>query len=145
MSTDTRRDDWARTHCEHGTFIGDPFGPDYLCGYCEDGISMEDFQAMKRRETSARLVEAARASEGVAFRQVVDCMLPAMQYMPRVANEIVNRWWDDLDRLAAECAIFDRLSAAHAEQYPPKPLPVFRPIPVLHGQARTDEKRRLGL
>ena len=28
--------------CEHGTFIGSWWGPDYMCGACEDGISMED-------------------------------------------------------------------------------------------------------
>lgn len=24
-------------YCKHGTFIGDPYGADYLCGYCESG------------------------------------------------------------------------------------------------------------
>lgn len=23
--------------CEHGTHVGDAYGPDYICGYCEDG------------------------------------------------------------------------------------------------------------
>ena len=34
-----RRDAEARrrNYCKHGTFIGDPYGPDYLCGKCEDG------------------------------------------------------------------------------------------------------------
>ena len=27
----------ARQYCKHGTFIGDPFGADYLCGSCESG------------------------------------------------------------------------------------------------------------
>ncbi len=25
-------------YCKHGTFIGGPGGPDYLCGPCEDGL-----------------------------------------------------------------------------------------------------------
>lgn len=25
----------ASLYCKHGTFIGDAFGPDYLCGRCE--------------------------------------------------------------------------------------------------------------
>lgn len=25
----------ASLYCKHGTYIGDPFGPDYLCGRCE--------------------------------------------------------------------------------------------------------------
>ena len=24
-------------YCKHGTYIGDPCGPDYICGYCEMG------------------------------------------------------------------------------------------------------------
>ena len=24
--------------CKHGTYIGDTYGADYICGYCEDGI-----------------------------------------------------------------------------------------------------------
>ena len=25
-------------YCKHGTYIGDPYGPDYICGYCEEGV-----------------------------------------------------------------------------------------------------------
>lgn len=25
----------ASLYCQHGTYIGDPYGPDYLCGACE--------------------------------------------------------------------------------------------------------------
>lgn len=25
----------ASLYCKHGTYIGDPYGPDYLCGRCE--------------------------------------------------------------------------------------------------------------
>tara|TARA_Y100001949_G_scaffold162077_1_gene154904 strand:- start:76 stop:552 length:477 start_codon:yes stop_codon:yes gene_type:complete len=28
--------------CEHGTFTGSWWGPDYMCGMCEDGVSQED-------------------------------------------------------------------------------------------------------
>lgn len=24
-------------YCKHGTFIGGPLGPDYICGWCEQG------------------------------------------------------------------------------------------------------------
>ena len=24
-------------YCKHGTYVGDPYGPDYMCGMCEDG------------------------------------------------------------------------------------------------------------
>lgn len=26
-------------HCRHGTFVGDPYGPDYMCGSCEMGFT----------------------------------------------------------------------------------------------------------
>lgn len=31
--------------CPHGTFIGNPYGADYMCGACESGISMEEWRA----------------------------------------------------------------------------------------------------
>jgi hypothetical protein len=40
--------------CDHGTFIGSWWGPDYLCGWCEDGVSPEDYQrAMAHRARRA--------------------------------------------------------------------------------------------
>tara|TARA_Y100000034_G_C6872545_1_gene398583 strand:- start:399 stop:758 length:360 start_codon:yes stop_codon:yes gene_type:complete len=30
--------------CEHGIFIGSSWGPDILCGYCEEGISAEEME-----------------------------------------------------------------------------------------------------
>lgn len=27
----------ARRYCRHGNFVGDPYGPDYLCPQCEYG------------------------------------------------------------------------------------------------------------
>lgn len=25
-------------YCKHGIYVGHPWGPDHLCGYCEDGF-----------------------------------------------------------------------------------------------------------
>lgn len=50
------------THCRHGVFVGDPYGPDYLCGYCEDGISVSEMLAAQA--LNARVW--ARAKELVA-------------------------------------------------------------------------------
>ncbi|PHJ36863.1 hypothetical protein P378_19910 [Desulforamulus profundi] len=38
--------DYCLTHCEHGTYIGYPGGPDYLCCWCEAGISVEKMEKM---------------------------------------------------------------------------------------------------
>lgn len=29
-------------YCEHGTYVGNWAGPDYMCGLCEMGISVEE-------------------------------------------------------------------------------------------------------
>ena len=40
--TEDDRYDWDRNdrrqYCPHGNFIGSPWGPDLLCGACEDGL-----------------------------------------------------------------------------------------------------------
>jgi hypothetical protein len=40
------------THCEHGTFVGGWDGPDYLCQWCEDGVALEEYQAIGRERES---------------------------------------------------------------------------------------------
>jgi len=45
-------------YCKHGGYVGDPYGPDYMCGTCENGISdlelalnaAKDFESSKRAE-----------------------------------------------------------------------------------------------
>ena len=36
---------YESTHCKHGTFIGNAFGPDYMCFWCEMGVSDEEYEA----------------------------------------------------------------------------------------------------
>jgi len=31
--------------CPHGVYTGDPYGPDFMCGFCEDGTSDEEYRA----------------------------------------------------------------------------------------------------
>src|SRR5262245_5359440 len=40
LGYDADHDD-ANQYCIHGTWIGSWWGPDYLCYYCEDGLSAE--------------------------------------------------------------------------------------------------------
>lgn len=43
--------DYAITHCSHGTFIGYPGGPDYLCHYCEMGITVNTLWRSMRADS----------------------------------------------------------------------------------------------
>lgn len=64
--TEDDRWDWDRNdpgqHCPHGTFIGSWWGPDLLCQWCEDGISVEDMVRMRRdaylRDARAQVARA---------------------------------------------------------------------------------------
>lgn len=44
-----------RNYCKHGTFIGNPYGADYMCGWCEDGVSVDEYRAAMRYQAAARL------------------------------------------------------------------------------------------
>ena len=41
--------------CEHGKFIGSWWGPDILCGYCEDGISQKELMQGELKHTEREL------------------------------------------------------------------------------------------
>lgn len=56
-------------YCIHGTYIGPPSGADFLCGYCEDGISLAEFRAIGRRQKLAGIRE--RAERAQAFLNVL--------------------------------------------------------------------------
>lgn len=50
MGRESGKLDDPRYRCEHGTFIGDPYGPDYMCYWCEMGISKEEYEEIKVAE-----------------------------------------------------------------------------------------------
>lgn len=55
--------------CQHGTFIGSWWGPDYLCWACEEGISVEEYRAYQERVAARRRRELAIS---MAFDQIFD-------------------------------------------------------------------------
>lgn len=58
LRTSERGYDW-QSYCRHGSFVGDPYGPDYMCGLCEDGISVrEEALAIARVRVQNRLSAA---------------------------------------------------------------------------------------
>lgn len=48
--------DYTR-YCKHGANIGDPYGPDYLCGYCEDGTPDEVLEHETHINRLAQVIE----------------------------------------------------------------------------------------
>ena len=61
--------DWdrndSRQYCEHGTFIGSWWGPDILCGWCEQGVSAAEAdaieQAIRERDRANWIAEGDRS------------------------------------------------------------------------------------
>jgi hypothetical protein len=55
--------DWDQSddsqYCPHGKFIGSWWGPDILCGWCEDGVSVKEMReilaAQRRRRADQAL------------------------------------------------------------------------------------------
>lgn len=58
LGYDADHDD-ASQFCEHGNFIGSWWGPDYLCQWCEDGISVAEMRSiiMAARQREADEIE----------------------------------------------------------------------------------------
>ena len=75
--------DWDQSddsqHCEHGTFIGSWWGPDLMCQWCEDGISVAE---MRRIHEGQRRRRADKAL-GIAW-----CIL---ECVPVDATSLA--WW----------------------------------------------------
>jgi hypothetical protein len=46
--------DDPRQRCQHGTFIGSWWGPDYLCGRCEDGVSVHEMHRILAEQRAWR-------------------------------------------------------------------------------------------
>lgn len=70
---DRRDNGWTSRNptCKHGTYIGDPYGADYLCGYCEDGTSEYELalgQAHKIVQDDRADLEALEAAITGAIR-----------------------------------------------------------------------------
>jgi len=97
---DTSRSDW---YCEHGTYIGSPYGPDYLCGWCEDGISADQMRAIQSA-THARSI-CQRVDTLTALCKAV-AMQPYSALVATVLTEHIISRTLDLDERAVARARF---------------------------------------
>lgn len=89
MSYDEDHSD-PRQFCQHGTFIGSWWGPDYMCGLCEDGVTVAEMlqgQAAERvRRAKANMSECE-----LVVRVVTDAMRnQRLPYDAGVAQAMTN-------------------------------------------------------
>ena len=79
-----------KQRCEHGTFIGSWWGPDYLCHWCEDGISVEEMHRIQaanaRYRCEQKVAEGTRLLD-IIFTTMVEGGHP---YDVRLAQNLVN-------------------------------------------------------
>ena len=86
------------THCEHGTFVGGWAGPDYMCHYCEMGVSLEDVQEMRKvaeqrrlRYEKIRTIFFARAAKYGALDKMTPTQVDSMARIGRLM--VARDWW----------------------------------------------------
>ena len=77
-------------YCPHGTFIGSWWGPDYLCQWCEDGISVEEMRAILKR--SAYVRANRKIDEGINLLSIITDKIP---YTAAMATALVDYFVDD--------------------------------------------------
>lgn len=78
MEDDARDFATDEHYCEHGTYIGTWCGPDYICGFCEQGITVDEMRAAAER---------ARLHEIDNIERNVEQMLSACQRAGRDHRE----------------------------------------------------------
>lgn len=70
LGYDADHDD-ERQYCQHGTWIGSWWGPDYLCQFCEDGITKEQAELIRIDNAIHRAKHDGRIAVWI---NMADCM-----------------------------------------------------------------------
>ena len=86
-------------YCQHGTFIGSWWGPDYLCAWCEDGISadeMRDILIAGRR----RAVREAEAKYDATLASLIEAGVARVQVYWVV--QLVGEWLINQHRIGPD-------------------------------------------
>lgn len=93
LGYDADHDD-PRQYCEHGTFIGSWWGPDYLCGWCEMGVSVDEMHAIHRARQRAEMEAIERDIEHLlgAMERAVTNHRERARYLCCVAPYIADSW-----------------------------------------------------
>jgi hypothetical protein len=84
-------------YCEHGNYIGSPYGADILCGWCEDGISVAEMHRIQRANRKRRIVR--EMSELRQFYEIAIGSLEAVPYNAKTATGLTRWVWERTDQL----------------------------------------------
>lgn len=100
-----------RQYCIHGTFIGSWWGPDYLCGYCESGVTRAEFKEIQRQARLRPLREGEKcitnlhtyvnqqgASRLLTWSEVVGVSLMLAEHYSRYVDQaVIDEYLDAID------------------------------------------------
>lgn len=104
--------DWDRNdssqHCRHGTFIGSWWGPDILCGACEDGLSVEADRYCKLRTA----VRRAEDHPLMWTARTIDTGLGGIPFNANTATLLTAAVLNHYDEYAAQLRYIRRCKAA---------------------------------
>ena len=77
----------ASQYCVHGTFIGSWWGPDYLCGWCEDGVSVEELRGIRYQNA----IHAWKKQRGEIFMWLR--VARTIMQDPKIRSLPIDRQW----------------------------------------------------
>lgn len=78
-----------RQYCIHGTFTGSWWGPDYICGYCEDGVTAAEWALIVKAREELRIRDNARH---LAFDSIYDGICRTFREQMRANPAGVAPW-----------------------------------------------------
>jgi hypothetical protein len=87
LGYDADHDDPSQ-YCIHGTWIGSWWGPDYLCGYCEMGVTVKEMQIAAKRAKKRRAVREMQEYEKI--RKLMQDMVPTHGFDTRLAGLLIG-------------------------------------------------------
>ncbi|KOV84767.1 hypothetical protein ADL03_16005 [Nocardia sp. NRRL S-836] len=81
--------------CIHGTFLGDPYGPDHMCPYCESGDSPYAYGLDKAWKEQGDIVshlitELVRAKRRAVIAHAA-CLISARDVYAKPAGDLIER------------------------------------------------------
>lgn len=83
-------------YCEHGTYVGDPGGPDYMCGVCESGESIYEYALSRAYSHQGAATDKFRENVALAIIKAI----PSENGRSLIAEDEIKRVADLLCALS---------------------------------------------